>query len=201
MRGKFIVLYGSNNLGKTTQAKFLVKRLKKEGLRAKYLKYPVYRIKPSGEFINKILRSGKKQTISEEELQMWFTLNRFQYEPKLKKILEKGVYVVAEDYIGTGLAWGMTKGASLEELECFNRKLQKEDLAILLVGKRFLKGKEEGHLHENSSALMRKNKKAHLFLAKKYRWKVINANQPEVKVAEDIWRVVKIILKPKVLTK
>ena len=41
-RGKFIVLYGINNLGKTTQAKMLVDKLKLHGLEAEYLKYPVY---------------------------------------------------------------------------------------------------------------------------------------------------------------
>ena len=42
MRGKFIVLYGINNLGKTTQAKFLVEKLQSQGLRAEYVKYPIY---------------------------------------------------------------------------------------------------------------------------------------------------------------
>jgi thymidylate kinase len=42
MKGKFIVLYGINNLGKTTQAKLLVEKFQKEGLKAEYMKYAVY---------------------------------------------------------------------------------------------------------------------------------------------------------------
>ena len=40
--GKFIVIYGVNNLGKTTQANMLVQKLKASGLKAEYLKYPIY---------------------------------------------------------------------------------------------------------------------------------------------------------------
>ncbi|MBI5754595.1 hypothetical protein HZA41_00065, partial [Candidatus Peregrinibacteria bacterium] len=77
-RGKFITFYGINNIGKTTHARRLCRRLVDRGIRAEFLKYPIYSIEPTGSFLNKILRSGAKQTISEEELQMWFALNRFQ---------------------------------------------------------------------------------------------------------------------------
>jgi len=41
-RGKFIVVYGPNNIGKTTQVNKIVSWLKEEGINASYLKYPVY---------------------------------------------------------------------------------------------------------------------------------------------------------------
>lgn len=188
-RGKFIVFYGINNLGKSTQAKLLVERLKKEGHKAEYLKYPIYNLKPTGPFINKVLRSGKKQGISEEELQMWYTLNRFQYEPKLRAKLEKGIWIVAEDYIGTGLAWGWAKGADLEYLEMMNQPLLKEDLTIFFYGQRFLDGKESIHLHEVDDKLMAKCQKKHQFLANKYRWLKINVNGSRKEIAEKIWQI------------
>ena len=189
-KGKFIVFYGINNLGKSTQAEILINHLKKEGIKAEYLKYPIYDLKPTGPFINKVLRSGKKQEISEEELQMWYTLNRFQYEPKLKAKLEKVIWIIAEDYIGTGLAWGWAKGANLEYLENMNRPLLSEDLAILFIGKRFMDGKEEKHLHEENDNLMIKCQGKHLLLGKKYHWRKISANGSREEVAEKIWKVV-----------
>jgi len=48
---KFIVIYGINNIGKTTQAKNLAKHLK-----AKYFKAPNYEL-PSGIKINKIFKN------------------------------------------------------------------------------------------------------------------------------------------------
>lgn len=193
-KGKFIVFYGINNLGKSTQADLLIKRLKKEKIKAEYLKYPVYDLAPTGPFINKVLRSGKKQKISEEELQMWYTLNRFQYEPKLKQKLEKGTWIIAEDYIGTGLAWGSAKGANLKMLMAYNQTLLKEDLAILFTGKRFLEGKEKKHLHESNDNLMEKCKKKHNELCKKYKWIKVDANNTRNEVAESIWKIVKKII-------
>ena len=108
--GFFIVLYGINNLGKSTQAQALVESLNKAGLPAKYLKYPIYDLKPTGPKINEILRNTDKQPISEEEFQALYTKNRFDFQPQLCKMLAEGVTVIAEDYIGTGLAWGWSKG-------------------------------------------------------------------------------------------
>ena len=176
MKGKFIVFYGINNLGKTTQAKKLVDYLNEKGVKAEYLKYPVYELEPSGSFINNVLRGSKKQEISEEELQLWYVLNRFQYQPVLKQKLEEGVTVVAEDYSGTGVAWGVAKGADEEWLVNLNKPLLKEDVALLFDGERFLQAKEENHLHESNDELMKKSREVHLSLAEKFGWIKINAN-------------------------
>ena len=64
MKGKMIVFYGINNLGKSTQAELLINYFNKKGLNAEYLKYPVYDIEPTVHFINNILRYGKKQEIN-----------------------------------------------------------------------------------------------------------------------------------------
>ncbi len=189
-KGKLIVFYGINNLGKTTQAKMLVDFLNKKNLLSEYLKYPVYDLKPSGKYINEILRGGKDQKISEEELQMWYTINRFQYELLLKKKLSQGKIIIAEDYIGTGLAWGMAKKADLKWLEEINSKLLKEDLGILFNGERFIAGKESKHIHEQNDDLMSRSRKTHLQLAKKYCWSIIDANQSVEKVHKNILKII-----------
>ncbi len=195
--GKLIVIYGSNNLGKTTQAKLLVKKLNQENLKTEYLKYPIYDSEPTGPRINQILRGGQTQQISELELQQLYAQNRLDYEFNLKDKLNQGINVVAEDYIGTGLAWGVTKGAPLAELEKQNQELIREDMAILLDGERFLDGKEKNHLHEQSDEWMTKNRQIHLDLAKKYGWQIINANQSKEDVADKIWQKIKPMLTDK----
>jgi thymidylate kinase len=189
-RGKFIVFYGINNLGKTTQAEVLIKTLNKHNIKAEYIKYPIYKLEPTGHFINKILRGGKKQNISEHELQLWYTLNRFQYEPNLENRLEKGIWVIAEDYVGTGLSWGWSKGAKLNNLEAMNSFLLKEDLAIYFFGKRFLEGKEKVHIHEQNDKLMENCQKKHSILAKKYHWQKVCANGPREEIADKILEIV-----------
>ncbi len=180
-----ITLYGINNIGKSTQAKKLVERLESEGKTVKYIKYPVYEIEPTGRFLNDFLRGGGR--VSEEELQMWFALNRYQFEPTLKKWLEEGVIVVAEDYTGTGLAWGTAKGANLEWLESLNKYLVREDLAILLDGERFKEAVEEGHVHETNEEFMRKSREVHLMLGEKYGWKKVEVTGGIEETAEKVW--------------
>ena len=131
--------------------------------------------------------------ISEEEFQKLYAQNRKDYQPTVKKKLKQGYIIIAEDYVGTGLAWGSAKGAGMAYLKKINKGILKEDLAILLDGKRF-KAKKDHILHETDEALIRKVRKQHLKLAKEYRWKIINANQSREKVFEQIKKEVNKLL-------
>jgi len=186
-----MVLYGLNSLGKSTQANILVEKIKSLGRPVQYVKYPIYDLEPTGPRLNEILRSGKIQTMDEYKLQGIYAQNRMNFEPKLKKMLDSGITMVAEDYIGTGLAWGLTKGADLAKLEKQNKGLLAEDIALLLYGKPFSSGKEKNHLHESNDELMRRCGKNYQLLAKQYGWHTVNGNQTIEAVADDIWQVVK----------
>jgi|SRR3989344_128723 len=185
---KFIVLYGINNIGKTTQCQNILKYLKDKKLKARYFKTPNYSLK-SGREINKILRS-KKQTISEAEFQKLYTENRFEQQPMILKALKNNINVIMEDYVGTSLAWGNVKGLSMNFLKNINKGLLKEDIGILLDGKRFISGKEKNHLHEKDDRLIQKVRKRHLELAKEYNWHIVNANQSKEKVFNDIKKII-----------
>ncbi len=191
MKGQFITLYGINNIGKSTHAKRLVNRLNENGTEAVYLKYPVYDLQPTGPFLNRILRSGCGQRVSEEELQLWFTLNRFQKQPEIEKWLAEGTWVVAEDYTGTGLAWGAAKGADLEWLMGMNQHLLKEDYALMLEGERGLSAQEDGHLHESDHELARRCQKVHRELAQRFDWDVVEVQPRQADTAELVWAAVK----------
>jgi len=186
----FITLYGVNNIGKSTHTRMLADRLKKEGYKATYLKYPIYDIEPTGTYLNKALRSGE-QKITEEELQLWFALNRHQYQRTLRDYLEKGIIVVAEDYVGTAIAWGWAKGADKEWLEYINKYLIKEDLAILIEGERTLKAIEPGHIHETDYELTNLVRKNLLKLADEKDWKRVELQPTKPETHALIWDVVK----------
>lgn len=193
-KGKFIVLYGINNLGKTTQAKKLVDRLNLAGFNAEYLKYPIYGLRPSGELLNGYLREGNPYNLSPREAQIIYAVNRTQYEKELEEKLESGVNIIAEDYTGTGLAWGIGAGAGEQFLKNINCHLLKEDLAFLFDGERFKDAAESGHRHENNEELLGKVRQAHLKLGQEYGWFKINANQPIEQIHNQLWQeVTKII--------
>ena len=227
--GRFIALYGINNIGKSTQARLLTNRFRSAGFKSEHLKYPVYNLDPTGKKLNEIIR-GKKDTqssatrdffygtklrkkannrlekilknqrpkknqkivqeITEEELQMWYTLNRYQYQSELEKSIEEGTVLIVEDYTGTGLAWGSAKKANLKWLENINQYLKKPNLEILLDGERFLARKEKNHLHESNDPLMKKCRQVFLNLSKKYGWQVIKADGSILEVSNRIWEVI-----------
>lgn len=195
----FIVIYGINNIGKSTQAKKLVDWLKKSTYQAEYLKYPVYNSE-TGQEISGILRSGKKQGMDELAFQTLYYQNRKEFEPELRKKLSQGIIIVAEDYIGTSLAWGSAKGADYDTLKKLNSSLLQEDVAILLDGKRFTNAIEQQHLHESDARLAEQVRRRHLEIGKELNWKKVHANQPVEKVSQDIIAVVKLFL-PKIKRK
>lgn len=195
MRGKFITFYGINNIGKSTHAKRLVERLIDEGRKAKYLKYPIYDLEPTGPFLNNVLRGEGGQKISEDELQLWFVMNRYQFQPELERMLDEDNIVVAEDYSGTGIAWGVAKGLEKNWLEEINKFLVKEDFSILFEGKRDISAMEEGHVHEENEKLIQKCIKTHSHLADKYGWKKLQIQPEQDDTAKLVWEMVEEFLK------
>jgi len=174
----------------------LVDWLITQGYQAEYLKYPIYH-SSTGKRISSILREGKEPDISETDFQTIYYENRKEFEPELKTKLDAGIMIVAEDYIGTSLAWGSAKGADYKYLRKLNSKLIQEDLALLMDGERFLAGKEAHHLHEDNEALMAKVREIHLRVGKELGWKIIPANRPVDAVFEDLKKEVLALLQKK----
>lgn len=194
-KGKFIVFYGINNLGKTTQANLLVKYLKRKGIKAEYVKYPVYDLKPAGPLINSYLRKGNPHKFSPRELQLLHFIDRIMFNPLLQKKLESGINIIAEDYFGTAVAWGSGAGVSQKFLENLYSFVYKEDIAILFDGERFIQSIEKKHKHENDNELINKVRKAHLRIAKKFNWKKVNANLPIETLHLEILGIIKNTIK------
>lgn len=189
MKGKLIVLYGVNNLGKSTQAKLLVQQMKNYGIKSQYVKYAHYGLEPSGPILNDYLRSGNPHNLSPREFQIIQVLNRTQYEEHLIKMLYEGVNIVAEDYVGTGIAWGVGAGVDKNFLVNLNKHLLKEDIAFHFVGKRFVNAIEQGHAHETNDELTERVRVAHEELAKENGWIKIDANQSIEKVLSNLWNI------------
>ncbi len=194
-KGKFITIYGINNIGKSTHAQILTERLIKEGYDAEFLKYPNYSVELSGQFLDHVLRGGNGQEIGEDELQLWFVLNRYQFQPEIEKKLADGKILVVEDYTGTGIAWGVAKGLSLDWMEAVNKHLLKEDLALYLSGKRNLVAKEAGHIHEQNDELSERCRQVHEELAEKYGWCRIEMQEEINDTAVKLWEEVEKFLR------
>ncbi|MCX6744029.1 MAG: hypothetical protein NTX82_00700 [Candidatus Parcubacteria bacterium] len=191
-KGKLIVFYGVNNLGKSTQAKMTVENLIiKSGKEAEYLKYAIYTLEPSGSLITSYLRQRNPYQFTEREFQMLQVLNRTQYEPKLKEKIDKGTWIVAEDYIGSGVAWGLAQGMEKSLLYKLNSHLIREDLGILFVGESFPDSVDKSNIHESNPALLAKVNEAFKEIARDFGWHIVNANQPLATVQQEIMDIIK----------
>lgn len=192
-KGKFIAIYGINGIGKTTQVERLVEYLKTLGKKASRLKYPIYDLDPEGPFIYKYLRDPKfrkENELTTDELQQKYVDNRKRYELTLQTRLDNGEWIVAEDYIGTGIAWGLTWGGNLEYLEEINQGLFQADISILMHGDRFSTAIEKDHRNEMAADRIQVCKNFHLLLAYRYGWNVVNANQSIERVTADMVKII-----------
>jgi len=186
-RGKFIVLYGSNNLGKSAQIGLLEDEWKAIGRPYTRIKYPRYST-PSGMVLNVELRGEEKDKmhLTDTQMQELFAYDRRDYEPELLRLLSLGD-VIGEDYVGTGMAWGLTLGVDRKLLDKYNEGLLEPDIAVLLDGERFTDGIEKAHRHESAGEhVWEMNRKIHQELAAEFGWEVVNANGSKEKVHEDI---------------
>jgi thymidylate kinase len=188
----FIALYGINNIGKSTQVTALAELLEKHGNKVKTLKFPIYDLEPTGPQIDFFLRDPEAPEITGESFQMLYIQNRLDFEPTLNELLKEYDVVLAEDYIGTGMAWGMTQGVPYEWLQGRNMQhpQKKADLEILLDGERFLAGKEEQHRNESDDEAIQETRKHFQWLSNRYKWPLVNAAQEKEKVTHDLWNVV-----------
>jgi thymidylate kinase len=195
--GKFIAIYGINGIGKTTQVELLVESLKKQGKNVSRLKYPAYDLEPEGPFIYKYLRDPKfrkENELSTHDLQKKYAENRLRYEAELKNRLQEGEWIIAEDYTGTGIAWGLTWGGNLEFLEDINKELLRPDLEILMHGDRFTTAIEKDHRNEMESERIIICKNFHLLLADRYKWEKVNAVGKIEEVQEELMKKIKRII-------
>ena len=161
-----------NNIGKSTLIEAVKNKLPGK---VETIKYPVYKIKPTGERLNRYLREGNPEGLKPEEVQKIYAQNRRDYETTLIELNKNNDFVILEDYVGTGIAWGIILGVKRERLEKINEGLLKPNLNILLDGDRFCQGKEKNHTYEELDDLWNMGREVHQELGDLYNWKTVKA--------------------------
>lgn len=132
MRGKslFICVEGLDGCGKTTQAKLLVKRLRKSGYNAVYTAEPTRG--KIGKFIRKYCLHGEKRISAIIEA-LLFAADRFEHvENEIIPALNEGKIVVSDRYVYSSLAYQGAAGLDLEWVELLNKHALRPKLAVLI---------------------------------------------------------------------
>lgn len=188
------MLYGPDGVGKSRQEGLLEERLREQGAMYRKIRYPVYDLAPTGPKLDEILHNHKV-ALPEEEMQKLFAANRRDFEPTLKNWLAAGVCVVAENYTGTGLAWGAARGVDMTKMEEINRGILEPDVAIFIDGPKRAE-LEGGHPYatDANEDEWYRLRKVYLQLADKYGWVRVGGDAPILTVANRIWAVVRPVL-------
>ena len=102
-RGKLIVIDGSDGVGKATQTKLLVERLKQAGKRVETLDFPQYTENFFGSFLKECLTGGHGDFISQNPylVSIAYAADRWESKKKLEKWLSQGAIVILNRYVSS----------------------------------------------------------------------------------------------------
>lgn len=219
MRGRIIVLEGTDCSGKDTQTQLLVQRLKREGRKVERLAFPMYDT-PTGKII------GGPYLGKEYIGDSWFNEGAVNVDPKvaalyyaadrkynirmISDLLDDGYDIILDRYVESNMAHQGCKINDKEErlklykwletLEYDLLELPRPDLTILLhmPYKKVLelkRGRIGTDSHENSLTYLKTSEEAYLELAELNRHQIITCvNKDRLRdildIHEEIYKIV-----------
>ena len=184
-----IVIEGGDQAGKLTQSTLLEKALKKRKIKTKLFHFPDYKT-PIGKEIRQYL-DGKRK-FPPQVIHCLLAANRWE---KLNQILaaqEKNSVLIMNRYYHSNLIYGIANGMKQKWLENLDVGLPKADLVILLdvtQKESFRRQKTHRDKFEKNEEFLKKISKIYRTIAKKKRWKIIDASKPKQEVHEEILKI------------
>jgi dTMP kinase len=193
-RGFFVCLEGLDGCGKSTQAKLLVRRLRKNC-------DAVYTAEPSngriGRFIKQQCLHGNKRNSPEVEA-LLFAADRFEHvENTILPALKKKQIIVSDRYLYSSLAYQGSTGLNLDWISKINDHSIRPDLSIFIdvepetVIQRL---KPRKSVMENLDT-QKKVRQVYAKYVEKGELIPVNGNKPKQEVAEEIFSIVQNSLK------
>lgn len=198
MKGKIIVIEGTDCSGKETQTSLLVQRLSKEGKKIERISFPSYDT-PTGKVVGGAYL-GKKYigegyfkegaaNVDPKVASLYYAADRRYNLPKIKELLNKGYTVVIDRYVESNMGHQGGKIFDKEErlklyedlanLEYGFLELPKPDITIFLYMpyKKVMELKsgrrEPSDQHEASSIHLKNAESAYLELAELHNYKKV----------------------------
>jgi len=189
-----IVIEGGDQAGKLTQSTLLEKALKKRKIKTKLFHFPDYDT-PIGKEIRKYL-DGKRK-FPPQVIHCLLAANRWEKVNEIKSAEEKNSVLIMNRYYHSNLVYGIANGMKTKWLESLDDGLPKADLVILLditqkesfsrTPRNKIGGKKmKRDKFEKNQEFSRKISKIYKTIAKKKRWKIIDATKTKEEVHEEI---------------
>lgn len=212
MRGKLIVIEGTDCSGKETQSKMLIERLKKDGYPVEKFSFPMYDT-PTGKMIGGPYL-GKSyicdgwfeegaDKVDPKVAALYYAADRRYNMDKIVSLLNTGVHVILDRYTYSNMAYQggkitdtnerLNMYAWLDVLEFKLLELPKPDIAVFLhmpyeAAAELRKHRSEAmDQHETNQEHLKHAEKAYQELAQTYHWKTIEcANESKARSIGDI---------------
>lgn len=189
-RGVFICLEGIDASGKSTQARWLVRNLRRRGFDA------IYTTEPSdgeiGKFIKRYVLQRKRRIPAVVEA-LLFAVDRIDHvESKIERALESGKIVVSDRYVYSSLAYQGAAGLDVGWIKQVNKMALTPDLAIYIdvppevVVKRMKRRRSVMETLETQ----RRVREVYMQLVREKRLVLIDGNRPAREVVQNILAVV-----------
>lgn len=213
MKGKYIVIEGTDCSGKQTQSELLEKKLKEQGMKAIRFGFPVYDSPTGkivgGDYLGKPEIGNSKfpegaVNVDPKIASLYYAADRF-YNMKslnIKKYIDEGYYVILDRYTTSNMAHQGSKTIDKEErfnmyqwidkLEFWLLNLPKPDLTIFLhmpyeYSCELKKNRTSLDEHEKSPEHLKNAEQAYLELSELYNWTKIECVSDEtIRSIEDI---------------
>lgn len=212
MKGKLIVIEGTDCSGKETQSNLLFRALKNRHIPVEKLGFPMYDT-PTGrivggpylgkEYICDGWFTEGANNVEPKVAALYYAADRKYNIPKIQALLENGVNVILDRYVYSNMAHQggkiidtnerMNMYAWLDILEFKLLELPKPDIAIFLhmpyeEATELKKNRlEKADQHESSKEHLKHAENAYLELAQTYKWKMIECvSQSKIKTIEEI---------------
>jgi dTMP kinase len=201
MRGKLIVIDGTDGTGKRTHSERLVVLLKERGYNAVRMDFPRYGQRSAAlveDYLNG--KFGSASAVTPYQASIFYAADRYAASFEMRKILEEGTIIVCDRYVSANMGHQAGKIhdtekrdeflAWLEELEFGIFNIPRPDMNILLYMnpvlaqqfvdqkglREYIQGGGKRDIHEDDLHHLEHAAKAFLYVANKYGWRVVECS-------------------------
>ena len=134
-QGKLIVIDGTDGSGKTTQANLLMRHLRKDGRKVKFIHFPRYEDNFFGKFIAHCLSEQYYNwvNIHPKIASVVYAADRWESKEQIKNWIHKGYIVVMDRYISSNQIHQGGKIANVKKREAFIKWLAEMEYKVFKI--------------------------------------------------------------------
>jgi len=225
MKGKLIVIAGTDGSGKGTQTEKLVDKLKNKGYPVETISFPQYGHKSAGsveEYLNEVYGTAKE--VGPYRASIFYACDRYAASFQMRKWLEQGKIIVSNRYVSANVGHQSGKIEDINERDKYLNWLfdlefnifgiPRPDKNILLyvppeIGQKlvdqkdlreYIENNKMKDIHENDLNHLKDAASAYLYAADKYGWDKIdcapdNKTRTRDDISQELWEKVKPLIK------